>query len=118
MPTYQGLVVTGCLIPFWQSASTQMGSRKRHTATVALSTFKLLFPNFTGFDTPTGAVLNLWASVEYPVGVFTQVKFSGVAQGVVPNGGTLLSDDVSVAIPAGANSVSYTHLTLPTILLV
>jgi hypothetical protein len=103
MPTYQGLVATGGLIPFWQSASTQMGSRKRHTATVALSTFKLLFPNFTGFDTPTGAALNLTASVEYPVGVFTQVKFSGLAQGVVPNGGVLMSDDVSVAIPAGAN---------------
>lgn len=111
--SYTGLVATGGLIPFWLSASTQMGSRKRHTATTALTTFKLLFPNFTGFDTPTGGTLTLTASVEYPVGVFTQVKFAGSATGSIPNGSTLLSDDVTVAIPAGSNFYVRTYGTNP-----
>lgn len=108
-----GLVATSQLIPYWKSASVQMGSRKRHTATENLTSVRLLFPNFTGFDTPTGDVLTLTASIEYPVDTFTQVKFSGVAAGSIPDGGTLLSDPVTVSIPAGAHFYIRTYGTNP-----
>ena len=42
------------------------------------------------------------ASIEYPAGTFTQVKFGGSATGTVPSGGILTSDSVSVTIPKGA----------------
>jgi hypothetical protein len=45
--------------------------------------------------------MTITASVEYPAGVFTQILFSGIAAGTVPDGGILASDALSISIPNG-----------------
>lgn len=42
------------------------------------------------------------ASIEYPVGVFTQLLFGGLAGGTATNGNNLVSDLLTLAIPLGA----------------
>jgi hypothetical protein len=108
---YPGLAATGGLIPFFQSGSLQMGNRKRCTATADLSTFRMLFLNCKEFGEPTGATMPIWASVEYPQGTYTQAKFSGVAGGVIPDGGGLWTDDITVAIPKGAHFWVHSYAT-------
>ncbi len=48
-------------------------------------------------DKGTGAAITITASIESPVGVFTQVKFNGVAAGTVPNYDELVSDILMVS---------------------
>lgn len=55
-----------------------------------------------GGEQGAGGVMTINASVEYPAGVFTQIKFAGSATGSIANGATLLSDSIAVAIPDGA----------------
>lgn len=58
--------------------------------------------NTNGGETGCGGVITIKASIEYPAGTFTQIKFAGSATGTIPNATTLLSDAAVVAIPIGA----------------
>lgn len=55
----------------------------------------------TGNEVASGA-FTVTASVEYPAGTFTQIKFSGSTSGSCAGGASLISDAVSVAIPRDA----------------
>lgn len=89
------------------SASTvqSLMSRSALLAETDISTLRIAWANWQADTTLSGApgnVLTVKASVEYPAGVFTQVKFSGVAAGVAPPITTLWSDDLGVSIPKGS----------------
>jgi hypothetical protein len=105
---YVGQVATRCMIP--QSAngsSTTQMTRSPHVARDAIvGQMRVEFPNFrapsgTGEVGP-GAVASITASVEFPMGVFTQMTFSGAVMGTAPDNGRLLSDNINIYIPKGA----------------
>jgi hypothetical protein len=54
-------------------------------------------------DTNPGSVKTVKASIEYPVGTYTPVTFSGGSStAVIADGGSVISDPVPVTIPNGA----------------
>lgn len=106
MEPYTGLVATrGLQMTETRSTNRQSNSRSPHVARTALTMFQVIFPgwyiNSSFNETAPGAAITLAASIEYPNGVFTQLLFSGSSTGTIPNGGYLVSDAVSVSIPAG-----------------
>ena len=89
----------------------QIMMRSAHIATEDLTTIRIVFSNFYNAlkfgggptsDTGRGAASTITASVEYPSGTFTQVKFDGSASGLIPNASVLFSDYLTVKIPSGA----------------
>lgn len=104
-PTTETVIASRCTIPASLETELQCNSRTVHTAVDALTSVKLVLPNWyadnTGEHAVTGSA-SVTASIEYPLGTFTQVLFSGVATGSIPTGTTLVSDAVTVAIPRGA----------------
>lgn len=95
----------------FNSGLTFFRTRSGHFARAPVTAVKLLFPNFyidglsnaSGFaETVPGGAATISAAIEYPAGTYTQVLFSGSANGTIPNGGTLLSDSVSITIPDNA----------------
>lgn len=107
---YTGQVATATWFPNAQANTAphpdQAQTRSRHRAAVAISSLQLVLPNWWifggGNETGTGSALTVTASIEYPAGTFTQVKFSGSATGSIPDLTSLVSDAVSVSIPSGA----------------
>jgi hypothetical protein len=88
------------------SLSTAYMSRTFHYARQSLTSLQVVIPNFyvnpgVG-ETAIGAAATVTASIEYPAGTFTQVKFSGSTSGTIANGSYIVSDPVSVTIPNGA----------------
>jgi len=85
---------------------TQMNSRTYHVNRGgSLAFVQLVFGNWYASQTSEnsfGTTMTITASVEYPAGVFTQVKFSGVAQGTILNGLEIVSDKCFHAIPDNA----------------
>jgi hypothetical protein len=69
-----------------------------------ISALKLLFMQVYGAgEVAAGASSTTTASVEYPAGTFTQVKFNGGStSAVIASGAVQLSDFASVSIPKGA----------------
>jgi lysophospholipase L1-like esterase len=107
--TYLGQVATRCNIPNSLNAAKQEFMWRRwHIARDAITSLQIIIPNWyvnagsAGIEAPPGANLTTTAAIEYPVGTFTQVKFSGSATGTVINGQSLVSDAVTVSIPNGA----------------
>jgi hypothetical protein len=105
--SYTGPVATSAVAPSaFLTSPKQMMNRSRHVATDAITSLQVIFPNFyvtgAGVETSPGAAATITASIEYPAGTMTQVKFSASASGSIPSGGTLLSDACTVAIPSGA----------------
>lgn len=105
--TYTGQVATGCMT--WDSRTTtnkQIMSRSVHNARDDITSLQLVFTNWyvtsAGVETDNGNSVALTASVEYPEGIITQVKFSGSGSTTLADGATLVSDAVSVLIPKGA----------------
>jgi hypothetical protein len=74
-------------------------------------------PTYNGtFDeVGPGATATVTASIEYPAGTLTQVKFSGQSSGTIANGGQLISDIFTIpgGIPAGATFWERTYVTNP-----
>ncbi len=91
----------------------QMMSRTKHFAYEDIDAFSLIFGNWhaSPVEADGGATLTLTASVEYPVGVFTQVRFSGSASGTISPGSNRASDTVSLEIPEGAEFWVRTYAT-------
>lgn len=94
------------------ATATQAMSRRSHTAMVAMSDVALVVGNYysrnwnggtaPAADTAPGASATVTASVEYPAGTFTQIKFTGSAMGTIPDGDLLKSDTATISIPKNA----------------
>jgi hypothetical protein len=86
------------------AAHTQAILRTAHFARDNLTSFQLLFSDWQGGgESGSGAATTISAVIEYPIGVTrTRVTFGGLSNGTIPNGGSLLSDAIAVAIPQGA----------------
>lgn len=107
LPTYEGLVASRARFVINTNDATNkfMMSRSGHVATEALSSIKFAFANFslTGArEQGNGAASTITASVEYPAGTFTQIKFAGSSSGSIPDADLIFSDFVTVSIPLGA----------------
>lgn len=107
---YLGQVATKSRIPNSNStANKQLMSRSHHIARDTITSLQIGLPAWqwgsaftTTTETAAGGNITYTASIEYPAGTFTQVKFGGSASGVATDNTTLLSDAVSVSIPNGA----------------
>jgi hypothetical protein len=81
-------------------------TRSLHIAADNIASLQLVFANFyiaLGGEVGGGTTATYTASIEYPVGTLTQVKFSGSVSGTAAPGALLVSDAVSVAIPQYAS---------------
>lgn len=106
---YLGQVATKTWVPNETNTSNkQLMARSPHFARDDITSLQILLPNWywdrqgTRTEKGSGGSITYTASIEYPAGTFTQVKFSEAASGIAANGGNLLSDAVLVSIPAGA----------------
>lgn len=100
-------VATGTFVPNNLHTTNLFSySRSPHFARDDMSSLQIVLPNWyvngSMLETNGGGVGTWTAAIEYPVGVFTQVKFGGVATGTVAAGGNLVSDACAVTIPNGA----------------
>lgn len=71
--------------------------------------------NNTGIYTASGGTMSITASVEYPAGTFTQVKFTGVATGTAASGLLLTADSCTVTIPTNTQFWIRTWYSNPTV---
>lgn len=106
--SYVGQLATKCRIPCNRSTTNkQANSRTAHIARDHVTTLQIELPNWywtrggTLTETAGGGNITYTASVEYPVGVFTQILFSGAAAAVVASNGTILSDVLNISISKG-----------------
>ena len=110
---YEGLVATRARMMGSPPSvgNHQIMMRSAHFATETLTSIRIVFSNFYNanrnggspiLDSGRGAAASITASVEYPAGTFTQVKFDGLATGSIPNANVLFSDYMTVSIPSGA----------------
>lgn len=81
-------------------------ARRYHWSRGAITSLQLGFPNWRSYLNPesdqefdNNVPVTVTASIEYPVGTFTQVKWSGSSSTSVAPGATGWSDNVSVSIP-------------------
>jgi len=103
------------------ATNLQMMSRTPEFATDSIAQIKVVFPNFfmtfaspdSGAGAGPGAAATVTASIEYPAGTCTSLQFSGSASGTIPNGGTLASDALTIAIPNGATFWVREYTTAP-----
>lgn len=100
-------IATRCRTCNQNSASfTQMNSRTLHiNRGSSVNYLQLVFPNWyasTTSENSFGTTATITAAIEYPIGVFTQVQFSGAVQGTIANGQNITSDKVYVGIPKHA----------------
>ena len=106
---YKGQVANRCYISDTISTTNkQFMSRSPHVACDALTSVQIYLANWfwdrAGAKTETGSggTATYTASVEYPAGTFTQVKFAGATSGTANDTGVLVSDAAAVSIPKGA----------------
>lgn len=104
---YTGQVATRCRISTsFYNGNKQMMATSRHVCRDDVSSLQLVFANWyvdnNGVEQAPGASATITASIEFPIGVLTQVKFSASASGTIADGSNLVSDAVSVKIPKGA----------------
>lgn len=102
--SYEGFLSNRGLLPNTTSVSYfQMNTRSPYWSRVAMRTFRIIVPNFwvnaSFVEAGLGAATTIEASIEYPAGTFTRVKFSGSDQGTIPDNSYLISDDITVTIP-------------------
>lgn len=113
-PAYLGQVTTRVNIPnTFNSTLKSANGRRAHYARDTMNSFQIVIPNFyviagTG-ESGTGAAATVTASIEYPIGTRTQVKFSGIAAGSIPNNSYLISDAIGVSIPKDALFYVWLH---------
>lgn len=96
--------------PFSGPAFEECQSRLKHVnGGVGVSDLRLRFVGW-GLDSQTNTSseivlpndLEVWASIEYPEGVFHRATFLGADKGVVRAGETLDTDIMALTLPAGA----------------
>lgn len=109
---YLGQVATRTFIPgSMATTNKQFNSRCRHKATDQIASLQLVIPNWyvdsntlagnTYVELNSGMTPTITASVEFPAGTFTQVKFGGSASIAPPDGATIISDPVAITIAKG-----------------
>ncbi len=100
-----GLVATRCGIydTVFAGAFTAM-QRFGTFAMDNITALKVVWPNWVGDETGGGNVSTITASIEYPAGTFTQLKFGGSVAGVAQPATNLYSDLTTIpgGIPSGA----------------
>lgn len=101
---FLGQVAAGCQLPWsFLSASKQSQSRSRHEMLDSVERFKVVYSWGTirtpYFEISANSDAQIRLSVEYPVGVFTRVKFNKSDIGRIPDLGHLESDWIDVPIP-------------------
>lgn len=108
-PTFLRNMATRCRVPAARSVGagfTPFMARHMHYARGNIINPALVFPNWyvttANTDTVSGAALTLTASIEYPIGVFTQVTFGGLSSVLVASGDNAVSDAIMLVIPDGA----------------
>lgn len=104
---YLGHISTGTAHPTTlrtTGSPTQANFRSAHVMRDTVSSFQIAFRNYyRETEVGGGAVLTITAAIEYPVGTFTQVKWSGSATNTIASGAEgALSDAIALAIPEGA----------------
>lgn len=109
VPQYTGFIAARGHMPLtFNAAHKQANSRCPLWIRESVTSLQVIIPNFMMAATSpyaeagSGAALGITASIEYPAGTRTQVLFSGIAQGSVPDGEFLVSDPVSITIPANS----------------
>jgi hypothetical protein len=102
---FLGQVANGCkLVTNFAAGNKQGTSRSVHTALDNITSLQVVLPGWYGqaaAETPIGSDTTYNASIEYPVGVFTQIKWGGSATGTCVSGTNLVSDVAVVSIPKG-----------------
>ncbi len=106
-PSYLGLVATKTYVATNGPGALQSQSRTRHRAADTISSLQIVWGNWyvtqtTCVETAGGSTASITASIEYPVGTFTPVKFNGSTGAAVISGSNVVSDTVAVSIPKGA----------------
>lgn len=88
------------------ASTTGWNARTAHYARDAISSLQILLCNWyvnAGVgETGQGGAQTVTASIEYPVGTFTQIKFGGNASYAIPDLASIVSDAAVVSIPKGA----------------
>lgn len=85
------------------TVNKQIMTRTRHVALQDVNWLQVGFPNWLAdAENPVGGAATITAAIEYPVGTFTQLKFSGSASGTIPDQSFVLTDRLPVSIPSGA----------------
>ena len=109
-PLILGVVASRCSVPNAFAAGTyQLMSRSKHQAMDAIASLQLVYSNWyvkstaTVGENNTGGAMTWTAAIEYPAGTIAAVvTFGGATSGTVGDGLDIVSDAVSVSIPAGA----------------
>lgn len=104
--TLRNVATRASICNSFNGANKQTMSRSRHITRSPITSLKLLFGNWrcdlAAGEVGSGAATTYTASIEYPAGTFTQVKFGGATSIAVADLGEVISDDVIVAIPNNA----------------
>lgn len=112
---YLGQVANAGRMPTsFDSVNKQIMSSVPLQARDHIQSLRFRFGNYyvnSGSETGSGATAGITCGIEYPTGVFTQVKFSGSASGSIPNNNELISDETIIQIPDGAEFIVHTRFT-------
>ena len=106
--TYTGLVASRCNVPssIGGAGNPQAMARSRHVAMDTITSLKVVFGNWyvnSSFaEVGSGATATVECSIEYPVGTYTRVTFSGSNAGSIASATNIVSDETAVSIPIGA----------------
>lgn len=110
MSDYVGVVATKCRLPVNRSTTNKTATgRTHHIARDTISALKINLPNWywtrggTLTEAAGGGNITYTASVEYPAGTFTQIKWAGASSVVCASNTSVLSDFCTVSIPNGAS---------------
>lgn len=101
---YDGLVATRGSAPSGQRAETQAMARCASFTRSAATKIKIITPNWFGAENVPGATATVTASIEYPAGTFTQLKWSSATSATISNGGQVTSDYATLAVPIPINT--------------
>lgn len=96
---YDGLVATRGSAPSGLQAQVQAMARTASFTRSAVTQIKIITPNWYNAEIAPGSAATVTASIEYPAGTFTQLKWSTATSVVIANGGQATSDYATVSIP-------------------
>lgn len=113
IPSYTGQLATGVVIPNAEidSATFSSNSRTRHIARTAITGLGVAEANwsvrydsstFNSDELPNSGPVTVAYGIEYPVGTFTRITWTGATSKTIAAGVTAASDVMPISIPNGA----------------
>ena len=118
---YLGPVATAAMIPnqLSSTASASMMMRKAHYARNDIQSLQLAYAtwyvnilnNGLGAETGMGNTVSVTAWIEYPIGTYTQLKWSGANSGTLADFTNTLTDSLAINIPNGGLFLTWTLVT-------